>query len=574
MNKYFYTILCFVLFTLFQVEAYSQSVYVSLNNPVYEYIERFETRGVLLRVLNGIKPFSRKEAAEFLLQIRSANGSEVEMSKVELEQLKYFEKEFAEELLELGYRIKRPEKLTGLGAQIKKRAPEFIYSNGRNLLEVKKEDFSIYADLILNQDNSLTDSSTTGNRDDVLRYTSGIRIRGNIGERFGFYADARNTKEWGTRDYPRGEDQSGPGLGWANNYSDYQFHDEVTAYVIVGLGNYFEFEFGKLQNRWGPGYRGGLILNDYATSFDQVKLKSKFWRIKFVQLFGSLVQLPRIVESVSEEENGFKKNYAMKYISAHRMEINLFDGFDLGIHESIIYGQRSIELSYLNPVMFFWSAEHYLGDQDNSLIGLDFELYRIKGWKVYGEFLIDDITTKKLGTDWFGNKFGTIIGALWTNPFKIHDTSLRFEYTRIKPFVYSHKFAINKYKNFLSGLGHSLPPNSDEFFISVNHYISRKMRIEGEFIRQRHGSNPPGENVGGDIDLAHRNEIDRDYIGFLEGDVEKTSSLKIKFSYEPFRNLFIKSYCNLLSGKNFRINNVPGQDFDSKKFFLGISLNY
>ncbi|MCP4727430.1 MAG: capsule assembly Wzi family protein, partial [bacterium] len=402
----------------------------------------------------------------------------------------------------------------------------------------------------------------------------GIRIRGNIGEKFGFFADARNTKEWGSREYPRGEDISGIGLGWVNNFVSHQYHDEVTAYAVVGLNKYFEFEFGKLSNRWGPGYRGGLLLNDHATSYDQVKLKSRFWRIKFVHLFGSLVQLPRIVESVSDESTGSKKNYAMKYVSAHRLELNLFEGFDIALHESIIYGQREIELSYLNPLMFFWSAEHYLGDQDNSLLGLEFELYRFRGWKIYGELLIDDIMTKELGTDWFGNKFGNILGALWTDPFKIQDTTFRIEYTRIKPFVYTHKFAVNKYKNFLTGLGHSLPPNSDEWYVSIDHYFSRKLRVRGELIRQRHGANPPGENVGGDIDLAHRNNIDRDYIGFLEGEVEKTTSVKIRFSYEPLRNLFIRSYYNILSGKNFRINNIPEQDFDNKKFFLGISLNY
>ncbi|MCP4725037.1 MAG: hypothetical protein GY863_08380, partial [bacterium] len=212
-------LLYFLLITALYEDTHPQSVYVPLNYPVYDFIERFEAKGTLRRVLNSTKPLSRNETAELLLKIRTGYESGEILSEVELEQLKYYEKEFKEELQDLGYISEiREIEFTGLSANLKKRVPEFIYSNGRNLLEVKKEDFSVFADLVLHRGKSFTDSSTSGMRDDLLRYTSGIRIRGNIGEKFGFFADARNTKEWGSREYPRGEDISGIGLGWVNNF--------------------------------------------------------------------------------------------------------------------------------------------------------------------------------------------------------------------------------------------------------------------------------------------------------------------------------------------------------------------
>lgn len=570
---------CFIRFlSIFFVFFYAdlltaQSVYVPLNHRVYSFVERFEVKGVLRNSLTATKPLTRMEMALFIHKIRENYTAGLSLSQVDVDLLKFYEGEFREEISSINPSVQieipgTPDRLAGL----KGKFPDYVYKNGRNLLEFKRDDFSIFVDIIARQDDRITDTDSLSAMDEVYRYTTGIQIRGNLGERIGFYIDARNTKEWGSREYPEGRDITAPGSGWISNFGNYQFHDETIAYLIVKASP-FEIEIGKNLNRWGPGYRGALLLSDNATSYDLIKLKTQFWRIKFAHLFGYLEQYPRIVEQVFDEKSGRKRKYARKYFAAHRLEINLFDGINIGMHETVVYGQRGIELAYLNPLMFLRSAEHYLGDQDNALMGADISLNLISGWKWYGEFLMDDIFIKRLGTDWYGNKFGYIGGALWTDPFGFPDASLRIEYTRIKPFVYTHKFPINAYKHYNTGLGHSLPPNSDEWYIAGSRYFTRKLFTGFELRYFRHGANTSGRNVGGDINQPHPTP-DEVYIKFLEGEIREKKSLRLVMSYEPLRNLFIKGECEFLSGSNFIINGVPGSNFISKQFFISVGLNY
>ena len=88
----------------------------------------------------------------------------------------------------------------------------------------------------------------------------------------------------------------------------------------------------------------------------------------------------------------------------------------------------------------------------------------------------------------------------------------------------------------------------------------------------RHGANPPNINVGGDIDLAHSKD-DPDFITFLEGDIEKTLSLNMLFSYQMKRNLFIDAeliYTKIDHHRNFEDQFIK---LNVNGVFLGISLN-
>jgi len=566
-------ILCIFFAFAAAVSASAQSVYVPLNHPVYQFIERFEAKGVLKCALTGTKPFSRREAASFLTAVHDKSDAGFPLTSVERDQLLYYEQEFREEIGQMAPARTIPEAAyPGWFSRLQRKLPGAIYENGRNFYSRAGENYSIFIDPILNQDNAVADVDTLAACDEVYRYASGFRIRGSVNDRAGFFVDIRNTKEWGSRAYPQVSGLTAPGLGYVKNFGSYQFHDETIAYLVFRLSP-LELELGKNLNRWGPGRRGGLLLSDNATSYDLVKLKFGTRRLKFVHFFGILTAYPRIIESVTGENASEKIKYANKYIAAHRLEINLSGGVNVGLSEAVIYGQRQVELAYLNPLMFLRSAEHYLGDQDNALMGADVTLRLVSGWTWYGELLIDDLYTRRLGTKWYGNKLGFLAGAFWTDPFSLPNSSVRLEYTRIKPFVYTHKYPVNVYKHFDTGLGHPLGPNADEWYFEGAYHYSRRVSFALEALYSRHGANTPDFNAGGDINEPH-DPASPTEIGFLEGDVQRQRSLKLSVSYEPFRNLFLTGYLNVHSGKNFRIREIPGSGFTSRDLFLAVRLNY
>ncbi len=566
--------LSFVFLIIANSSPKAQSVYVPLNHRVYRFVERYEAKGVLKNELIGTKPLSRANVAELLYEIQKRSESDIILSKVDSELLLFYEQEFREELEEIDsscFEIEKPAVPGLLGAIRGGMLLGLGYENGRNLLAINRAEFSLFGDIIAYQDNNITDSDSLDSLDKVFSYTTGVRIRGAIGDNLGFFVDVRNSKEWGSRFYRKGRDITALGLGWVSNRKTHQFHDETIAYLIARF-SHFELEFGKNLNKWGPGFRGGLLLSDNATSYDLVKLKTKVWRFSYSHLFGSLVQFPRIIEEEFDEDSGRKNKFAKKYLVAHRLEVNVFDGVKVGIQESVVYGQREMEFAYLNPIMFLRSAEHFLGDQDNALMGADITLNILDGWKWYGEFLMDDIFISRLGTKWWGNKFGYVAGTLWEDPLGLSNTAVRLEYTRIKPFVYTHRFPINVYKHYNSGLGHQLQPNSDELYLSAQQQISRKFFYSAEYVYSRHGINTEDQIIGGSIDTPLPS-TGNDYLNFLEGDVERINWFRFKLSYELYRNLFIASELEVRSGSNFTIAGVPGQDFLNKRFFISVGLN-
>ena len=69
------------------------------------------------------------------------------------------------------------------------------------------------------------------------------------------------------------------------------------------------------------------------------------------------------------------------------------------------------------------------------MIIFDFNNKSIKGLKIYGLFLIDDIEVAKLGTNYWGNQFIYNFGFISNNLYKYLPLEFQFEYVRQDPYV-------------------------------------------------------------------------------------------------------------------------------------------
>jgi len=514
--------------------------------------------------LNDSKPLSRKVIAEYLANVHTKAEQGYRLTRVEQDQLNFLNIEFKEELAGL------VEHLTPYETRIhrirnnklaKKILPKIVYQNDLNFLSWKEDEFRVYFDPILFHQRSYIDTDSLNHTEKIFQRTSGIHLRGDIGKHLGFLLDARDTKEWGTKEHRLGN-YTLPRLGFVRATSpDYIYHDETVAYLKFGF-NHIQLTYGKFSNFWGPGRTGSLILTDYATSYDQFKLEIIFTKFKFTSLYAFLIDYE------DYDRDALQKK---KYLAAHRLEFVPWRWLSLGLSESVIFNGRSFEPAYLNPIMFFRSAEHYLGSPDNMIMGLDFKCTVLKNFKFYGELLIDDITTTKLGTNWYGNKLGYTAGAFWVDPLKFQNTDVRIEYTRIRPFVYSHENALS-YKHYDSFLGHRIGPNSDDLYIELNYRFSKYARLTVFSEFWRHGANTADKNFGGDVDRPHISGDDL-YVKFLAGDTEKINSVGIHVSYEIWRNFYIgigylREHENNVLLSNHRDNII------SNHFAFSFGLNY
>ncbi len=541
----------------------AQSVFVPLNHWSYAFVERMEAKGLVHGALNSTKPFSREEMVRYLVQVEKNGRAQGRLNAVESRQLDFLHFEFREEFLQLtgsdGHAYEtRIEKL-----RKGRLFPHFLYKNNRNMFNLQKDDFKVFIDPILSQKVVTAEADSLSSTERVYERSHGLTMWGQLGNTIGFFFDFRDTKEWGTRTYPDKFDISLPGLGFVNGYGTHIWHDETIAYVVFKLPH-LQLTIGKGNNYWGPGFNGALGLSNNATSYDQIRLQSRFWRLKFTYLWGFLRTFPVI--------EGSDGRAAEKNIVGHRLEIDVAKWLDLGFYETVIFGNRRFELAYANPINFYRSAEHFLGDNDNAAMGMDFDLLLIPNTKIYGELFIDDLFTSRIGSGWFGNKVAYLAGAYWVDALSVPNLDARVEYARTRPFVYTHEKAINTYSHFSTGLGHWIGPNADDLLMRLQYRFSKSLAVALDFESYRHGANPLDRNVGGDINQPFR-PGDPAFVHTLDGIHERRNRFGVEVSYELYRNFFLNLNFNSASSKNMLLPGGVRGPVDRTEFGLTLALN-
>ncbi len=513
-----------VIFILFASTLTAQTTYIPTGHWVYDYLDRLETRRVIPVALTSTQPMTRSEIFTLLKNIDTAR-----LNKTEQQQFDYLRLEFQEEW-SVDQDSPGPSRWQRITRHpwIDPWLPDVIYANQRNFLSYVNGPLKVCWDPVFLRRRMWAAADSIDHNERVFFDTNGFRLRGSIWN-VGFYTDIRDTREWGTRRYGHGNITM-PGYGFAQASGDQVYHDETIAYLVYQWKN-LVLQFGKDSNKWGPGQFGQMMLSQQSTSYDQFKLQLEFPRFKFTSMLGWLKHYnPFYYQGASID----------KMITAHRLECAPWTWLQLGIHETVIYAGRAFEPAYLNPVMFYRSAEHYLGDQDNAAMGLDAALFLLPRTKIYGELFIDDMQTKKVFTDYYGNKIGWLAGLYHVDVFSLPNVDGLIEYARIRPHVYSHKFYSTNYTHFGTGLGHWIGPNADVLSAKIQYQHSQRLAAYATTEWFRHAENENSINTGGDINRPRKGK-DPLNVSFLQGRKIRQFSFHCGMRYEILHHFFIQT---------------------------------
>lgn len=107
--------------------------------------------------------------------------------------------------------------------------------------------------------------------------------------------------------------------------------------------------------------------------------------------------------------------------------------------------------------------------------------------------------------------------------FWIPNLTISFEYTRLNPFIYTHRTNKSQYTHWTLPLGHNLQPNSDEIAIRINYDITHRLNFQLLYLHQRHGEglvfdgdtlkiNYGGTLNRGDADISIDNKFYREIV--------------------------------------------------------------
>jgi len=363
----------------------------------------------------------------------------------------------------------------------------------------------------------------------IMRRGSGIQFRGRFKHYFAYSFRFEDRTERGGGPYINRaqllEDHYGyvgPLQGGKETY-----YDATEAY-LNWANNWLDLTFGKDHVAWGPGRRTNLLFSGDSPSFTHLRAKIRLTNsTQFTYLVGQLHASPDIpLDSVYQTSLGWVR-YSLepKGIAAHRLEYAPSDNCLLAVNEAVIWGERGLDPAYLNPLGFYYSAQHDGGDRDNVMMSGDFIFRIARSGIIYGEVLIDDLKTSKIGKGNAGNRIGWIVGGHTISP-GIKDLEFGIEYTRLEPFVYSHFFPINRYSTWNSSLGADIRPNSDRWEGVLSYRPCSEWFLQASSSLNQHGS------VGGTIGEAIP-AGDDDPVYFLDGVRERWWGWEVEAEWEP-----------------------------------------
>lgn len=394
------------------------------------------------------------------------------------------------------------------------------------------------------------------------RRSNGLKLSGHIGDHVAFHATAVDNLERGRVLDRRKELDPFPGFVIGNDQGTGGF-DFDEAQVQIGFHwSRAELFFEKLRTRWGYGESSSVVLSEKAPSYPQVRLVVNIAsKLRLTSLHAALYS--NVIDSLasySDPNSGsFRKVFRKKYLAAHVLEYAPSEGLNLALGESVMYSDR-FEPMYLLPLLFYRSAEHQNRDTDNAQLFLGIRYSILNSARLYGTLFIDDLNVDKMFSEKSTSIIAWTIGGRFIDVWK-RNLDVTLEYTRLNPWVYTHKFAATDYTSDSYVLGHWLGQNADLLFGSIDYRWIRPLSFKLSFQKLRKG--PLGPNsLHYTMPWAQK---------FLEGELFRQTIVGLGVRWEIYRYLFMHSEISLVTQSDDVRIRFP--DY-SGKIFANIQLSY
>ena len=283
--------------------------------------------------------------------------------------------------------------------------------------------------------------------------TRGAEIKGTLGKKFAFYANARENQAV----FPEYVDaycsatRVVPGQGHANRFKkNGRDYTNAAAYISYRPAKWIDATLGYGKNFIGDGYRS-MMLSDNAANYPYFKVRADFWRIQYTCLYAQMTDRNTVMA-----DNTYARKWAvihyLDFAVTKRLNIGFFDAVMAAAqtHQQVMVNdstyttidmRRGFDFHYLNPIIFLRSAEYYSGaSADNALLGLNASFIIGKHTTIYGQFVLDEMTVKRFIAfkGYTGNKQSYQLGVKSYDCFGVKNLFLQLEGNIVRPYMYSH----------------------------------------------------------------------------------------------------------------------------------------
>ena len=440
-----------------------------------------------------------------------------------------------------------------------------FYSKKAALFSVQIPDFNLVVNPVLYY--QMSTDNYKGER--ALINNRGVEIRGNIGNRIGFYTQVSDEilkpNSWVGEYYKR--DGTLMYANFVKNYGTYYSYFLSSGYISASMNKYMDLQFGHYRNFIGDGYRT-FILGNMHPEYLSLRLNTRIWKLNYTNIWAEL----------RDQNLGSYKVQPRHYMATHHLGINLGKNFNLGIFETILFHRDSgyvntgFDPNYLNPIIFFKSIENGLNSTDKAIIGMNYKYNFLKHFSWYGQVVISEMVLKEIlaRNGWMHNKFSVQTGLKYIDVLGVKNLDLQGEINLARPFQYTSYSSAQSFSNMRQFMAHPLGANFYEGIGIIRYQPINRLFLVGKMIYALYGNDTNGSNFGKDIRYSyytHSSGMYGNYIG--QGVETRLLMADITGTYMPFHNLFIDAKL----GFRKTISEMEMFVSETMYFTLGIRLN-
>lgn len=444
----------------------------------------------------------------------------------------------------------------------------YFYTHPYRLYDVKTENFQLAINPVLHFEVG-NESATTGQNNYIN--TRGVEVMGSIANKVGFYSFIGENQG----NYPlyidtwvNGHKKVFPGEGRSKPFKTHGLdYMAANGYVVAKPIKEIALQFGHGRNFIGHGYRS-LILSDFARDYLFLKINTRVWKLHYQNLF---------TEMVDHRDNDFSESLMpRKYGAFHQLSFMPLPNLEIGVFEGVVFGQtdslinRSFELQYLNPIIFYRAVEFHIGSPDNVLIGLQWKYNFLRHFQFFGQLMFDEFKYWELlkNTGWWANKYGLQAGLKYMDIAGIHGLDLHVEYNQVRPYTFSHDNPSASYSHYYQPLAHPLGANLKEWIGMLNYQPLPNLWIETKIITTKYGSDTAAMNYGGNIFISNATHH-MDYNNkTLQGIANSLLYVQASLTYMLKPNLFADALII------HRSNDSLLDELDTRTNYFGLALRY
>ncbi len=396
--------------------------------------------------------------------------------------------------------------------------PNSIDESRSSFLSYKKDDLNLFSSFILGIDYDIKNDDDQQHR--TYQYY-GLEFGGNFQKNLGLYTRYRKGNYTGDYDFIHEDPYIHHSGGMDRKVSVYSEFDFKNPVLDLSIG-YSNFKIGK-------NITSSVILNGMTNPFGYFKYYKKIGKFNFMAFNSQLT-----ADSVTISSEFPVKSFSLQtlYYQTERLQV--------GVGQSVIYGNKTIDIAYWTPLMVFKLIDFKNHNRDNEFVFAYSTWIPFNGILHYFNLFMDDLKKSQLFTkDWLTN-FALQTGFMYqSSSFPLR---LSAECTAVGPTTYAHRDYELIYSQDNMLLGYLYGSNLFNLSFQIN-YMNPYFIAEIQYENMQQGSNG-SDPFSCDTDPAE----------FLSGEFTRTQRLTGKISFYLNQHLKAKVQYSIIDKVNKTIN--------------------